>query len=306
MTTTKSLATCIASVLAIATYSGASQAEPVQLYGKVDVSLQSSDEGEGRFTELKSNSSRFGVKGDYALDNGLSLVYKLEWQVDVSDESSEKNIKSRNQYVGIKGNFGEVRLGRHDTALKVSQGKTDLFSDYEADVKHLWQGENRANDSISYLTPSFSGFGAQFTYIVADAKDADDAFSVAVHYGDEALKQRNFYTALAFDSDVKGYDILRATVQFKVAEFIINTMYQQQEEVATKVDKDGYLVGLAYPWQNFTFKTQYQVMEDDNGASLGVDYKLGKDTKLYAWYSSFDFEQADNTNYLAVGISHKF
>lgn len=306
MATKKNLASCIASLLSVATFSGVAQAEPLAFYGKVDVSLQASDEGEGRFTELKSNSSRFGVKGDYALEDGLSIVYKLEWQVDVSDESSEKNFKSRNQYIGLKGNFGELRLGRHDTALKVSQGKTDLFNYYEADVKHLWKGENRVNDSISYLTPSFSGFGAQITYIVADSADADDAFSVAVHYGDQALKESNFYTALAYDSEVKGYDIIRATAQFKLADLTINTMYQNQEELETQLDKNGYLLGAAYPWQKMTFKAQYQVMGDDNGASLGVDYKLGKNSKVYAWYSSFDFDQTENTDYLAVGISHKF
>ena len=35
----------------------------VDIYGRADVSLQSSDEGEGKFTEVKSNASRIGFKG---------------------------------------------------------------------------------------------------------------------------------------------------------------------------------------------------------------------------------------------------
>jgi predicted porin len=306
MTTRTTLTNCIIGLVSVAGYAVAAEAKPVDFYGKVDVSLQSSEEGEGRFTELKSNASRFGVKGDYALDDGLSVVYKLEWQVDVSDEGGDKNFKSRNQYVGLKGGFGEFRLGRHDTALKMSQGKTDLFGDYEADIKRLWKGENRVNDSISYFTPTFSGFAGQLTYIVADSAEGEDALSVAVSYGDAGLKKSNVYAALAYDSEVNGYDTLRASAQFKLAELTLNTMYQRQEAVLTQQDRDGYLVGVAYPWQKLTFKTQYQVMEDDKGASLGVDYKLGKSSKVYAWYSSFNFDLAEDTDYLAVGLSHSF
>ena len=56
----------------------------------------------------------------------------------------------------------------------------------------------------------------------------------------------------------------------------------------------------------FELKGQYQVMEDDNGFSAGADYKLGKNTKLFAWYSSLDFDAALDHDYLAVGLEHKF
>ncbi|CAM3659594.1 porin [Rheinheimera salexigens] len=306
MTTKITLTSGIIGLMSVAAYSVNADAKPLEFYGKVDVSVQSSEEGEGRFTEMKSNASKFGVKGDYALEDGLIIVYKLEWQVDVSDDSNEKNLKSRNQYIGLKGNFGEVRLGRHDTALKMSQGKADFFSDYEADVKTLWKGENRVNDSISYFSPIYAGFGMQLTYVVADAADADDALSAAIFYGDEGLKQSNIYAALAYDSEVNGYDTLRASAQFKLAEFTLSTMYQRQEDITTQLDRDGYLVGVAYPWQKLTLKTQYQVMDDDNGASVGVDYKLGKNSQIYAWYSSFNFDLAEDTDYLAVGLTHKF
>ena len=48
-------------------------ADPISVYGKANISAQSTDDGEGSFTELKSNASRFGVKGKMALDHGLSI-----------------------------------------------------------------------------------------------------------------------------------------------------------------------------------------------------------------------------------------
>lgn len=295
-------------VLAMAMAAAASvQADPVTVYGQLNVSAQSSDEGEGRFSELKSNSSRFGLKGDYELEDGLKLVYQLEWAVDLADVSGGENITARNQYVGLAGNFGEVRLGRHDTALKDAQGKIDLFSDYEADVKALWKGEVRASDSITYYTPTFNGFGVHLTYIMEDAADAEDAFSAAVFYGDENLKNSNFYAAIAMDSDVAGYDAVRAQAQGKVAGAKLGAMYHTQENIVTGLEQDGWLVSAAYPFGKTELKAQYQTLEDDDAISLGVDYKAGKNTTLYGWYSSFNLDTAaPDRDYLAVGIKHKF
>ena len=36
--------------------------EFVEVYGRADVSVQSSDEGDGNFTEIKSNASRIRIK----------------------------------------------------------------------------------------------------------------------------------------------------------------------------------------------------------------------------------------------------
>ena len=298
--TTVVLALALAGVTAV-------QAEPVTVYGQLNVSAQSSDEGEGRFSELKSNSSRFGLKGDYALEDGLSVVYQLEWEVDPSDEANEKNIKARNQYVGLAGSFGEVRLGRHDTAQKDAQGKIDLFSDYEADVKHLWKGETRASDSITYLSPKFNGFGVHVTYVMEDSADAEDALSASVYYGDENLKEGNFYAAVSMDSEVAGYDTVRVQAQGKFSGIKLGAMFHQQENVTTGLEQDGWLVSAAYPVGKTELKAQYQTLEDDKAVSIGADYKAGKNTTLYAWYSSFNLDlDAPDRDYLAVGIKHKF
>lgn len=283
------------------------QADPVTVYGQLNVSAQSSDEGDGRFSELKSNASRFGLKGDFVLEHGLTLVYQLEWAVDLADVGGSENITSRNQYVGLRGNFGEVRLGRHDTALKDAQGKIDLFNDYEADVKALWRGEVRASDSVTYYTPTFNGFGAQITYVMEDAADAEDALSASVYYGDENLKDSHFYAAVAMDSEVAGYDAMRAQAQGKLAGFKLGAMYHTQENIVSGVEQDGWLLSAAYPLGKTELKAQYQTLEDDDAVSVGVDYKAGKNTTLFAWYSSFNLDvTAPDRDYLAVGIKHKF
>ena len=298
----------IRTTLALATLSLAATnayADPLTVYGKANVSVQSSDEGEGNFTETKSNASRFGVKGDYELDNGLSAVYLFEWQVDLTDESGEENIKSRNQYVGLKGDFGTVLVGRIDTVLKKSQGKIDLFSDYEADIKQIWKGENRMSDTVTYMSPKFNMFQFGVTYIAEDGVDGEDATSFSLTYGDSKLKKSKIYASIAHDADVKGYDITRASIQGKFDAFKLGAMYQTQEADGAD-SKDGFMVSAAYSMGKATLKAQHQTLEDDDSSSLGVDYKLGKNTKAYLWYSTLNFESKDDRDYLALGMEHKF
>ena len=287
----------------------------VDVYGKANVTVQSSDDGEGSFTEIKSNASRFGLKGSEKITDGLEAVYKFEFQVDVSDADSkgdnDDNISARNQYVGLKGAYGQVVVGRNDTALKQSQGKLDLFNDLEGDIKNVFKGENRLGDSITYTSKSYEGFKVLATFIAEDDVDADNGYSMAVTYGDSALKKSAVYAAIAADSEVNGYDVVRATVQGKIEDFRLGAMYQTQEKVDGSAEADGYLVNAAYLMGSNTFKMQYQTMDfddsDDKSAiSVGVDHKLNKNLKIFGFYSSFDMDNNVDQDYLGLGMEYKF
>jgi predicted porin len=228
----------------------------------------------------------------------------------------------------LKGTFGEVLLGKNDSMLKQSQGKVDLFSDLNGDIKYLWVGENRLNDTLTYKTPKFNGFQLGATYMAEDG-DADDdgvidkdAFSVAAMYGDKKLKKSDFFASIAMDSEVKGkskdgavsgyFDTVRATVQGKVAGVTLGLILQNQEDIDTGAEMDGFMVSAKYKVGAATLKGQYQVAdhkdaEKNTGVTAGVDYKLADNTKLYAFYTTFDIKTANrDEDYLAAGIQYKF
>lgn len=308
--------TLLASALATATLASAQAAEPLTVYGKLNVTAQSNDVDDETTTTIQSNASRFGVKGAFELSNSLEAFYTIEYEVDTGDDDKE-NFKARNQFVGLKGNFGAVSVGRNDTMLKRSQGKIDQFNDLTADIKNLFKGENRIEQTATYLTPSFSGFKVGVTYAAEGAASqyAQDGFSVAAMYGDAKLKKSPVFASVAYDSDVKGYEVMRATVQGKIAGLKIGGMYQQQEETYNKAgepvesdSKTGYLVSAAYQIDAVVLKAQYQDMEDKGDSwSVGGDYKLGKPTKLLAFYTNRSFEKAENDDkYFGIGLEHKF
>ncbi|KPZ52793.1 MULTISPECIES: porin [unclassified Pseudoalteromonas] len=307
----------VKSSLCIALVSGLSFSAfaDVDVYGKANVTVQSSDDGEGSFTEIKSNASRFGLKGSEKITDGLEAVYKFEFQVDVSDADSkgdnDDNISARNQYVGLKGAYGQVVVGRNDTALKQSQGKLDLFNDLEGDIKNVFKGENRLGDSITYTSKSYEGFKVLATFIAEDDVDADNGYSMAVTYGDAALKKSAVYASVAADSEVNGYDVVRASIQGKVESFKLGAMYQTQEKVDGSAEADGYLLNAAYSMGKNTFKVQYQAMDfddsdDKTAVSVGVDHKFNKNIKVFGFYSSFDMDNNVDQDYVGLGMEYKF
>jgi predicted porin len=302
---TIALASC--SVLSLSAM--AADMPSVDIYGRADVSVQASDQGTGSFSEVKSNASRIGLKGTHELSEDLEVIYKAEFEVDLDGDGDVW--KARNQYIGLAGAFGEVLLGKNDTMLKQSQGKVDLFSDLNGDIKKLWKGENRMADTISYKSPKFNGFQLGATYIAEDEVDGKDGLSVAVFYGDKKLKKSKVFASVAIDSEVNGYDVTRASVQGKLAGVTLGLMVQNQEKIDTGAEMDGFMVSAKYKLGAATLKGQYQAADhkngdDGSGITAGVDYKLTKSTKLYAFYTSFDMDTGNDEDYLAAGIQYNF
>ncbi|NRD73086.1 porin [Shewanella sp. VB17] len=311
--------TVLASSLTLATLASANAAEPITVYGKLNVTAQSNDVQNESETTIQSNASRLGVKGAFELSSALEAFYTIEYEVDTGNDSKD-NFKARNQFVGLRGGFGAISVGRNDTMLKQSQGKIDLFNDLSGDLKNLFKGENRLAQTATYLSPSFSGFKLGATYAASGDGDQfeQDGYSLAAMYGDAKLKKSPIYVAVAYDSDVKGYEVVRATLQGKIAGLMIGGMYQQEEKVyamtgttVNPFDGDsytGYLFNAAYTINAVVLKAQYQDMEDKGDSwSVGGDYKLGKPTKLFAFYTSRSYESSDDDdNFFGLGIEHKF
>ncbi|WP_411369197.1 porin [Pseudidiomarina salilacus] len=281
-------------------------------YGRADVSLQSSDDGDGSDTELKSNSSRIGVKGGTKLTDDLEVVYQLEWAVDLTDFDADDNLNARDQWIGLRGSFGEIRVGRHDTVLKDMYADVDRFNNYEGDLKVLFEGENRVNNTLMYISPKFYDFSFAGNIILSEGDTQDDGYSMALYYGDDDLDDTNYYLSAAMDRDVDGYDVERLAGYTKVSDATtVGLMWHQQEAVDGSAEADGLLTSASHKIGNFELKAQYQMIDfdtgEDNAWSFGVDYRLAKSTKVYAWYTGRDLDTlANEQRYLGVGIHHRF
>ncbi|HEX7048373.1 MAG TPA: porin [Gammaproteobacteria bacterium] len=313
------LKTVIYSSAAVLLAAGGNAMAEVDVYGKANITVQNSDESGISEVELKSNASRFGVKGDSELSDGLKVIYQFEWEVDPDGKSGADNFAARNQFVGLAGDFGILKVGRHDTALKTAQGDFDLFNDLSGDIKYILNGENRVANYIGYTTPQFADVFSVTVNLVPgeDAAAGNDgiadATSISLNYETDTV-----YAALARDSDMDGIgvDTTRAVGGYKFGAAQVNVLYQQTD--AGALDGDGYGASFAYRLGSNTFKLQYvdadiyQAGVDsdivlENQASVGLDHKLGDSTKLFGFYTTGDVAATGESNdYLGVGIEHKF
>jgi predicted porin len=312
------LSAAIASTIGFASHGLAAGPIDSTVYGKVNVSLVNADDGSSDEWKLNSNASRLGVKGESEIAEGLSIVYKAEFEICVDDgDCKGQTFGQRNIMAGIKGSFGTVWAGKHDTPSKLAQSKIDLFNDLEGDIKNTFEGENRVSNIVAYSSPKINGFSSTVAMIPGEDAEGDngglaDGVSYSVSYQKDDL-----YLALAGDQDVDGQDLMRLVAQYKIDALKLGFMYQQNENTLGSKDESGYFVSAAYKLDSaITLKAQFGSIEDDADGdeeetlSLGADYKLAKSTKLYVFYTdNTDSEvgSADSENSaFGLGMEHKF
>ena len=317
------LSAAIASTMSFASQSFAAGPIDGTIYGKVNVSAVNTENGADDTWKLNSNASRLGVKGKTEFADGLYAVYKAEFEMCVDDgDCKGQTFTQRNIMGGIKGSFGTVWAGKHDSPAKLAQNKIDFFNDLEGDIKNTFEGENRVSNIVAYTSPKINGFSTTVAMIPGEGTDIDgdgqddtgltDGISYSLSYS-----QGNLYIAVAGDQDVDNQDLMRIVAQYNIDALKLGVMYQQNEDNLGTKDESGFFVSAAYKLdKKTTLKAQYGSIEDDADGdeeqtmSLGADYKLAKGTKLYVFYtdntdSSVGEADKEDTAF-GLGMEHKF
>ena len=291
------------------------QSEEPTVYGKLWISVESQDTASGTEVDMVSNASRLGIKGSMDFGEGIEAIYQAEYEVDpvdgTADESKDRTFKQRNSFVGLKGSMGTIFLGKHDTATKKSQKRIDLFNDLAGDIKNILQGENRMSDLVGYTTPKIKGFSATFNAIKGTEGLGDDSIgdstSTSFSYDSE-----NFYIALAFDSELKGYDSTRLTLQIPFNRSQLGIMFQDSEKLSTGVEEDGYVISFSQKVGDkgtLKFQQAESDMKLDSGKqfSFGYDYKLSSKAKAFFFFTDLSGDNRSKEKEITgIGFEYKF
>jgi predicted porin len=328
------LSLAIAAVLPAFANAEKVEVELPKFYGKFNVSVQNTQEGDTSISEVVSNASRLGVKGKIEFNHGLTGVYQAEYEVQVDDGEKDKTYKGtgegtvtstgddvttkvevkgsqtfsqRNTFIGIKGDFGQVIVGQFDTPLKKAQAKIDLFNDLEGDIKSaITKSDNREKNSAQYNTPTMAGLVATVAHIASEDETVNDGTSSSLTYTRNA-----FYAAVAYDTDVEanGIDVTRLVAQYSVAGITLGGLWETQQQAGD--NKDGWVYSAAYKLtSDVKLKAQYgesDIAKDDAKTySLGVDYKLAEGAKAYAFATDEEFGDDSSNEYYGIGLEYKF
>lgn len=311
----------------------------------IPAGTEASDEG----WVLRSNDSRIGIKGEAETGiTGVTGIYQAEFSLTADGEGGP--FGNRDIFAGVKGPFGQVRLGNMDTPFKKAQGKVDQFNDTAADIRSHISGEVRYANSIYYTSPKImealsihlavapgEGVDDPESAVAADVLDGPaDFMSAAVVWEGE-----NLYLAAAMDQGTKQsssflgaeigasnfVDATRLVAGYKLDAIQLGFLYQVAEEVGTSTtpDEDTSMVAsLGWTIGEWLLKAQFATTEGDDGTAgnadneitqmaVGADYKLGKSTTLFAFYSTLEDDEGgtvagddDNYDVMSIGIDQKF
>ena len=303
------LSLAIAAVLPAFANAEKVEVEMPSFYGKVNVSVQNTQEGDDSISEVVSNASRLGVKGKIQLNHGLEGIYQFEYETQVDDgDKGGQTFAQRNIFAGIKGGFGQVIVGMFDTPLKKAQKKIDLFNDLEGDIKSaITKSDKRKEDSIQYSTPKMSGLVATVAHIASEDETVNDGTSSSLTF-----TQDNVYAAIAYDTDVNiDTDVLRLVAQYSMSDFTVAALWEQDNRAGSDNDVEGWVYSASYKLNSdIKLKAQYGesdiVKDNAKTYSLGADYKLGKGAKAYAFVTDEEYGDDSSKEYYGVGLEYKF
>ena len=157
----------------------ASAATNITLYGTVDAGYEDwhgkGATGSGAIVNaaadrkleqggLSENNSKFGIKGQEDLGNGLTATFTVEGEFNVDHgETNAGQLFNRETTVGLKGSFGEVKVGRAKSQMELALGGI-VPGSRVADVDLYSVAATRHSNGLfySYDNAGFS-FGADVT-----------------------------------------------------------------------------------------------------------------------------------------------
>ena len=284
--------------MAVMAVAGAASAQAT-LYGTIDAGLQYSDVGGVTKTKMNSgqmNGSRWGVRGTEDLGGGLSAVFQLEngFGIDnatlgqglatptvgggvVVGDTSVGRIFGRQAYVGVRGNFGSVTVGRQytpgDIALGIDAagaqgagGGGAMYTVFTSNFNNVdGFGAARADNSINYSLPAMGGVSGNLM--------------VGLDESDVAGATTNFV----------GNKYMGLNVGYAAGKIAANVAWENQTKTNAAKSDTGWVAGLNYDFGVAKVGVMFAggtntADTSDNGWSLGMNAPMGA-VRLQASYA---------------------
>lgn len=288
----------------------------VTVYGRAHVSVDFLDDGaDYSETNLSSNASRLGFKGNHEINPNLKAFFQIEQQINFttgSNDGNSTNFATRDTFVGLSSNFGSVQVGRFDSPFKVARGPANLFGDQVGDMRNLTRFGNgrfdeRYDNTIQYTTPTLGGFNAKLAYSMYEGQFAvededSDALSMSLNYAGGPLEASLAYEKVEEDASRGERDGIRAAAAYKLFNsFKLVGFYQTVDhDSPIQADRDRWssdVYGLGGEY-SISDKTALKAMwmtrdsDADNADAdmwvVGVEHKLDKAVRVYANYAVID------------------
>jgi predicted porin len=141
----------------------------VTVYGLIDQFLtRLHADGLPATTRLDSSgflASRIGVRGSETLGAGVRTNFVLEAGANPDDGTAAdaNRLFNRLAWIGVQGQFGELRVGRQNTPQFTMNGRFDAFASgtQASGWNNLLGQAPRADNAVAYFSPALHGWKLQ-------------------------------------------------------------------------------------------------------------------------------------------------
>lgn len=312
------------SILAIAV--AATMAAPAAVmavptvYGNVHLSIEDLDSNEN--LDMTSNTSSIGMKGSEDLGDGLKAIYKVEFQLDATDNSGGNALTQRDIFVGVKGGMGTVKLGILSSNYKQMGGKVDSLYrtpvegrggviQTQSELHDRDINKGRMTNALQYSSPKMGG--VQLVANTTFSNSDDETIGLGVRYETKGiLAYADYIDAQPLTGGAGTETAFKLGGKFSTKAFHVAGQYEAAEDV-TGFDFIHFNAGFNINANNSIQLTAGTATHITNGDAdttsfaLAYVHSLSKMTMLYAAYGDKSSDTAaSEESAFALGIRKKF
>jgi predicted porin len=308
---------------ALSAFAGAASAQSsVTLSGGIDAAIQRQN-GAWNMSTGNSGRTNFTLSGREDLGGGMYAFFALNYRFNQGTGQTNSAYSPtqfwRQDWVGLGGGFGDVRLGRMLPPLQEFNGGFDPFGTETIGSVHTGglgaglAGGARVNNAIYYRSPNLGGLQVHASIAAADqnisgsstanfTNGTERPVGLAVGYNAGPLRFALAYDRNAVDLKTKGiyggYNLGVADLMFQ---------WEKLEDVK------AWSIGTRVPLGAAVLKAGYRNVSlgsaDQKKFGLGLDYSLSKRTIVYTdvgKQSGDGFSSDAKKAQFDVGVWHKF
>lgn len=326
----------LVSAIAMPMSAGAAQVagEKLEVYGKVHVSIDSSDRDDVAITNdgmsISSNSSRLGFKGKLATESNIDVIYQIEQEI-AFDDASKADFANRNTFIGLASGAHSLRAGIHDTPLKSVASKWGVFGDSVGERRSIIGAgatrgnkmNNRVKNMLMYQLKN-KDIKLQAMYAVdpegnnAGSVDDNDTKmkGLGLWYTMGGLQLSAGWEDWKANSEIEDGSAYRIAAVYKMDANQFGLIYEDISSdalagTALEFNRSAYGVNWKFKYsKKADIRVQYLVADSadnstDTGANklgVGVYYKLDKKAKVYLAYAKTSNDV--NAQFQAVDGGH--
>jgi predicted porin len=319
----------------------------VTVYGAIDIGIVKAKD---KTTALgRGDNNKLGFKGTEDLGGGLSALFQLEMRYEpdtgTTEASPNRPLFQGQSRVGLKGDFGMIRLGRGLSAAQEVMGNFEPWSfdsnranlvayttaGFNGDPLVTGSSQNRFSNGVFYNTPTIGGFSGGFSIATKEAigngtpyshpvsvsgSYANGPFAGTINYERNALETK-FWNFGASFVVAPGMKLIGTYANQKIVRDITKAPFLELP-AGISVKTDSYVLGGQFTVGSGVILAGYGHSDTKTVGtstktrqfSLGYEHNLSKRTFLYTdWFNNRVSPPVGGsiTNYqFDVGVHHNF